>query len=309
MNLKQIISNLKKNNLTIMMIPSLKSSTKSISIPILYFHIFILFSFLIFGTAFFIISRHINYIATINQNILLENKLEYFSQELIKSRNFIAEVRDVDYNLRTLLEMDDKKEIINKVGVGGPEALDIMLSTKLLEKNKIIFSTDEFEFILNRLRSDAEKQISSSKAIFNYIDLQRQITLATPDVWPAPGRISSLFGLRIDPVKFTREFHKGLDIANREGTWVSATANGRVKYAGWLGGYGKTIVIDHGYGYITLYAHLSQINVVRGEVVKKFHKIGKIGRTGRATGAHLHYEVRLNNKLKNPMNYIKSRAR
>ena len=123
--------------------------------------------------------------------------------------------------------------------------------------------------------------------------------------WPLRGQISSNYGPRIQPVFRTRSFHSGLDIAAPAGTPVRAAAAGEVLYVGWLRGYGQVVILDHGRNYSTVYAHLSSASVREGQVLRNGANIGRVGRTGTATGYHLHFEVRIGSKVKNPLDYLK----
>ena len=116
-------------------------------------------------------------------------------------------------------------------------------------------------------------------------------------------RVASGYGMRIDPVYHVRKFHQGMDFTAPTGTEVFATGNAKVDFAGWKQGYGNTVILDHGYGYKTLYAHLYKILVRRGQKVRRSDIIALVGNTGKSTGPHLHYEVRLNNKPVDPRNY------
>ncbi|HEX3047653.1 MAG TPA: peptidoglycan DD-metalloendopeptidase family protein, partial [Bacillota bacterium] len=117
-------------------------------------------------------------------------------------------------------------------------------------------------------------------------------------------RISSLFGYRIHPITGRRLFHEGLDIAADYGNGVYAYTDGRVVQAGWNGGYGNSILIDHGNGLRTRYGHLSRISVRVGQRVGTGQRIGSVGSTGSSTGPHLHFEVIKWGQTKNPLNYI-----
>jgi len=117
-------------------------------------------------------------------------------------------------------------------------------------------------------------------------------------------RISSSYGSRVHPVTGRRSFHDGVDIAAAHGNGVYAYSNGRVVEAGWNGGYGYNIVVDHGNGLKTRYAHLSKISVKAGQKVETGQRIGSVGSTGVSTGSHLHFEVIKNGKTTNPLNYI-----
>jgi len=116
-------------------------------------------------------------------------------------------------------------------------------------------------------------------------------------------RVASGYGVRIDPVYHVRKFHQGMDFTAPTGTEVFATGNAKVSFVGWKQGYGNTVILDHGFGYQTLYAHLFKALVRKGQKVRRSDIIALVGNTGKSTGPHLHYEVRLNNKPVDPRNY------
>lgn len=116
-------------------------------------------------------------------------------------------------------------------------------------------------------------------------------------------RVASGYGVRIDPVYHVRKFHQGMDFTAPTGTEVFATGNARVSFVGWKQGYGNTVILDHGFGYKTLYAHLYKSLVRRGQKVRRYDVIALVGNTGKSTGPHLHYEVRLNDRPVDPRNY------
>jgi len=130
-----------------------------------------------------------------------------------------------------------------------------------------------------------------------------------PSIWPIPGSIKygsirSDYGWRIHPLLGHREFHKGIDIPSWTGTPVKATADGYVVFSDWSKGYGYTIVINHHNGYHTLYAHNQKLMVNWGEKVRKGQLIAQVGRTGLATGPHIHYEVIYNGKNRDPKEFL-----
>jgi len=123
--------------------------------------------------------------------------------------------------------------------------------------------------------------------------------------WPLAGRITSGYGWRRDPFTKRRDFHTGIDIKGPTGRTIRAAKAGRVVYSGWMSGYGRVVAIDHGKGYTTLYGHCSSLLVSQGQRVSTGQPVGKVGSSGRATGPHLHFEVRVNNKTVNPLQVLK----
>lgn len=131
----------------------------------------------------------------------------------------------------------------------------------------------------------------------------------TPSVWPVVGKLESGFGGRRNPFGGNSyEFHTGQDIDAQWGDPVVAGATGKVTFVGWQNGYGQLVVIDHGGGLTTRYGHLSHIDVAQGETVQRSQFIGRVGSTGRSTGPHLHYEIRINDEPVNPLQYLLTSA-
>lgn len=126
-----------------------------------------------------------------------------------------------------------------------------------------------------------------------------------PLLWPSSGTITSRFGWRMHPIFGTREFHTGMDIATRWGSPVMAARSGVVRFAGWMSGYGRLIVVDHGTGLQTMYSHLSAMAVDSGQQVARGQLIGRIGSTGWSTGPHLFFEVRQNGVPQDPAHYLR----
>ncbi len=129
-------------------------------------------------------------------------------------------------------------------------------------------------------------------------------TNVRPSLWPVNGRIMSPFGARSDPFSGEGAVHTGVDLSAALGTPVKATADGVVMFAGWSGGYGKLVVVDHGGGLETYYAHLSRFEVLPGQEIRRGDTVGKSGGTGHATGPHLHYEVRMGGNPVNPYAFL-----
>jgi murein DD-endopeptidase MepM/ murein hydrolase activator NlpD len=136
------------------------------------------------------------------------------------------------------------------------------------------------------------------------VERRNALADATPSIWPAHGWITSRMGNRQDPMTGGEDFHPGLDIAGEKGQPIYATAAGLVTHAEYQGGYGNLVVVDHGFGLETKYGHLSSFTVKPGQTVKRGEELGRLGATGRATGYHLHYEVRANGRLLNPLQLL-----
>jgi murein DD-endopeptidase MepM/ murein hydrolase activator NlpD len=152
------------------------------------------------------------------------------------------------------------------------------------------------------------KQTSNAVVMLEQLLKEREIVQqALPYYWPlAGGHFTSFFGGRISPFGHSRDFHTGVDLANSTGTPIYAAADGRVIGCGYSGGYGLSVKLAHSFGFQTLYGHMSSILTTCGLHVRKGQLIGRVGATGRATGPHLHYEVRIMEHPVNPMTYLTS---
>lgn len=128
---------------------------------------------------------------------------------------------------------------------------------------------------------------------------------AAPNLWPVEGQVTGSFGERIDPFNGEGAFHSGVDISSTYGTPVIAPADGTVAFADFLGGYGRAIVIEHGHGITTRFGHLANFAVIAGQHIQRGDTIGYVGLSGRSTGPHLHYEVRINDTPVNPHKYLR----
>lgn len=161
--------------------------------------------------------------------------------------------------------------------------------------------------LYRKLRLDM-RQTGGAVAMLQQLLKEREfVQQALPYYWPlAGGHFTSFFGGRISPFGAARDFHTGVDLADATGTPIYAAADGRVVNCGYSGGYGLSAKIVHSYGFQTLYGHMSSLYVSCGAYVRKGQMIGRVGATGRATGPHLHYEVRIMDHPVNPMPYLTS---
>jgi murein DD-endopeptidase MepM/ murein hydrolase activator NlpD len=195
----------------------------------------------------------------------------------------MAKLDKGEFNFDTAPALGGPEGIIEGALVGSPD-----LSTML-------------DVLANQIK-DRETQLSALESLISTRDLRRQILPGGRPV--LKGWISSYFGQRTDPFTGRNAFHRGIDFAAPEGSSVLAVAAGVVTYAKDRFGYGKTVEINHGNGYVTRYAHNSNITVKAGDVVKKGNPIATIGSTGRSTGPHLHFEVLSQNRAVDPMSFV-----
>ena len=237
----------------------------------------------------------------------MRHKFQSVNQQLIVMEKVLENIQERDASVhRMMFGMDPIDESVWQGGVGGHDPYsdlaiydgtgEILRKTQeRVEglKRKIAMQSESLDTITSLAR-DRERMFASIPSIkpVRSDKLKRRINLL------------SGFGMRIHPIHKVPTFHKGIDFTSPSGTPVYATGDGtvvRVEYR--KTGYGYNIIIDHGYGYQTLYAHLSKILVKKGEKITKGHMIGKVGNTGTSTAPHLHYEVHLNGRAVNPINH------
>ncbi len=178
-------------------------------------------------------------------------------------------------------------------GIGGPARED--------DVNR---EFNEIQQRIDEVRRQIDLRRESQEEIQGILNDQRSLLAAKPLGWPVKGWLTSSFGMRRDPFNGRRKMHEGLDIAARTGTPVIATADGIVSSVKTRPGYGKVVTIDHGYGYRTIYGHNSKYHVKVGQRVRRGDRVASVGNTGRSTGSHVHYEIRLNGVPVNPHKYL-----
>ncbi len=162
-------------------------------------------------------------------------------------------------------------------------------------------SPDSTFGILKNLLGSLESRLQTVRT---GVEKQQALASATPSIWPVVGYLSSMFGNRKDPFTGAPDFHPGLDIAANHGAPIRATADGTIESAGDAGNYGNAVVVRHGFGISTRYGHMSRVAVRAGMAVKRGEVIGYVGATGRATSAHLHYEILHNGETINPLRLL-----
>jgi murein DD-endopeptidase MepM/ murein hydrolase activator NlpD len=196
--------------------------------------------------------------------------------------------------------MDKLPAIVKSRAMGGSTSASGMAMLPSLNSPEDTFG------LLRDLLQGLESRLES---VQSGVDKRNALAAATPSLWPVAGWLTSAMGNRRDPFTGGADFHPGLDISADRGSPVYATADGVVVNAGPFGDYGNLIRIDHGFGLESRYGHLSKFEVETGSAVKRGDLIGRVGATGRATAPHLHYEVRVNDRLLNPLQFLLKSAR
>ncbi|MEA3485746.1 MAG: M23 family metallopeptidase [Candidatus Aerophobetes bacterium] len=246
--------------------------------------------------------------------LYLLEKITQEQREKILSLN--EKVKDFNQTMERLRALEDKLRTLagiggestgvkeGRLGKGGPEHYsfpeEIAPSREYSSSNLIGKIEENFDF----LEAQAKEREEGFGQIEEVIYKKKNLFASTPNIFPVQGWITSGYGWRRNPFTGKREFHKAIDISAPWGTPIRAAAKGKIVYAGWDDAYGLKIRISDGYGYYTVYGHLSHILVKRGAWVKKGQIIGRVGSTGRSTGPHLHFEVWRNGKSINPLNLM-----
>jgi murein DD-endopeptidase MepM/ murein hydrolase activator NlpD len=194
--------------------------------------------------------------------------------------------------------MEKLPALIKSRAMGGPDA-----SAALTSMAPGLTSPENTFALLKDLLQGLE---SSLVSVRSGVDKRNQLAAATPSIWPTHGWLSSSMGNRVDPLTGGRDFHPGLDISADKGDPVYATADGKVTHAASAGNYGNLVIVEHGYGLETRYGHLSTFKATVGQQVKRGDLLGLVGSTGRTTGPHLHYEVRANGRILNPLRLLQT---
>ncbi len=245
------------------------------------------------------------------ENAQLREQLKLVSEKVAHIDETLDRVERFDQKLRAITALNDPERNLAIGPLEPGESRDAKVSSSPAAVSIAAVAGfggpapgEELEGKLDALVEEAQRNERSLSELHRYFEDQKSLLASTPSIWPARGWVTSDFGTRLDPYTADRVMHKGLDIANSVGAPVVAPSDGVVVFAGTEGGYGKVIVIDHGYGVKTRYAHLAELVVKLGEKVKRGQRIAAIGNTGRSTGPHLHYEVRVNGIPENPRKFI-----
>ena len=236
------------------------------------------------------------------ENALQKEQILFMARRIGKFTEEMNELRALDHKLKVMVNLETGKGDEQFQGVGGSDPV-------LLDPKKSLAKVDRklmraMHRSLDNLDSDIKSSKEDKAGLHEFLENQKMLLVATPSIWPTKGWLSSPFGYRESPFTGKREFHKGLDISTRKGSPIVASADGIVLFSKWDRGYGKAVSIRHGYGLMTKYAHMQKSLVKKGQYVKRGEIVGLVGNSGKTTGSHLHYEVRLNEVPVNPLRYI-----
>ncbi len=219
--------------------------------------------------------------------------LEQRVRELEALRDELQRAYEAEKALRARLEALQQQ--LEGAGLGGGEPGEMPFPEEWSRP-------ENTRYLLQEWQSRWDELWLSLDSVEAEVAYRERLLKIIPSIPPLEGKwwISSRYGWRRSPISGRREFHRGVDMGGEWGANILATADGRVLAAGWYGGYGKRVVLEHESGYRTVYAHMSRIYVRKGQRVRKGQPIGRIGSTGRSTGMHLHYEVWYDGKPRNP---------
>lgn len=298
---------------TIMVVPSATSKVKTIKVSgKLMNTILSVCLALTLGSGFFIY----DYFSVKSQMTELERlrtetrsqrlKLNAFAQQIIDVEKEMNRLRKFDSVIRGVFDLDGSPMVTpnsRSGGMGGSRAEDLSANPELLE-GKISNLSKQMEKDLDRLKGETATRESSLGQLVQFLQEKRSLMRATPSIWPVKGLLTSNFQRRVDPFTGRLERHMGLDIATNEGVPVVSPADGVVVNVGREAGLGRTVSVDHGFGFATRYGHNSRVVVADGQRVKRGQIIAYVGNTGRSTGPHLHYEVTRNGVPVNPSDFI-----
>ncbi|MBR5609035.1 MAG: M23 family metallopeptidase [Elusimicrobiaceae bacterium] len=281
-------------------------ASKKIKLTGLTFVIFIALWLAVTLGSLWLWSKAYDYHLTKADNKLMRVKMQLISDELERGRKYLSLTQNTEQQMRQMLGMPGGKFINLPKGLEAKKQKEEDRAQQLFGSDLKEFDTEEFEKYIDSMQETAEERLASFQEIAWYFANRKDSLNSTPSIRPSSSRISSGYGYRRDPFgRPTGRMHKGLDFAGKPDSPIVSTADGVVRHTGWVSGYGQAVLIDHGFGYSTLYAHATGIKVKAGEVVKRGQIIAFMGTTGRSTGTHLHYEVWKDGQAVNPRNYFK----
>jgi murein DD-endopeptidase MepM/ murein hydrolase activator NlpD len=263
-----------------MVIPHDHVRTLNLKVPVVFLVSTILLALV--GTGY-LVNMTVKGIKYRTENINLSADVQYYEDQFSQVADTLQAVKSTSDEFKQLFSLDSRDEVLEAaVGMDFAGSLDLPDLIKELQK--------------------ARREVDG---IREYLRMQKDVYISTPKGYPVSDyRLTSPYGRRSDPVDGTIKFHSGVDLACDTGTPIQATADGIVSHSGWTAGSGNVVVLEHGLGFSTIYAH-NKNNVVKvGQQVHRGDVVGYVGTTGRTTGPHVHYEVLKNGKNVNPTPYL-----
>jgi murein DD-endopeptidase MepM/ murein hydrolase activator NlpD len=233
----------------------------------------------------YVVSLAINGLVYKAQHRAMAEKVRFYSEQFYQWGSTVKALNTAESEFRKLFSLKSKEAVLEHIDFASIGSLEI--PDLVIELKKTVENVDE---------------------IRDYLRIQKDIYVATPKGFPVDGNITSHFGKRIDPVTGEMAFHSGIDIACSPGSPIRATADGIVSHSGWTERSGNVVVLEHGFGFSTVYAHNRANKVKLGQRVKRGDIIGYVGSTGKSTGPHVHYEVWKNRKSIDALPYLEGRT-
>ncbi len=267
---------------TVMVIPHQDLKSLSLKVPAIGLFLTILLSTV---GGVYVSSLAIKSVKYKTLSHLAAEKANYYTEQFGRWEATVTALKKAETEFRQLFSLNSRDAVLDKADTSFSGSLDI---PNLVEELK--------------------KTIESVDEIKDYLRVQKDIYLATPRGDPVEGNIASRYGSRNDPLSGEIHFHAGMDFSSSPGNPIHATADGIVSHAAWSQNSGYVVVLEHGCGYSTLYAHNKRNAVKVGQRVKAGDIIGYVGSTGKSTGPHVHYEVWKNGKNVNPQEYVRRRT-
>lgn len=240
------------------------------------------------------------------ENEELKYYYELLQNEMVEASDMLSSLQERDDNVyRVIFEAEPIPASIRDAGVGGTNRYR-EITNKNLEREDLVIDLHQ---TLDKLKKQMYIQTKSYDELLDMAANKDNFFAAIPAIQPVSNdelkRLSSGYGMRMHPILKVRKLHPGIDFSAPKGTPIYATGDGEVKRVhASLGGYGRQVEIDHGFGYVTKYAHMEMFNVKKGQKVKRGECIGYVGNSGRSTAPHLHYEVHKDGKKINPVHYF-----
>lgn len=291
------------DKLTVVVIPAHGGSMFQWRISPLLLGVLLLAVGAVLGGAFLVLGRDLKQRHDLVRAAELKEANLRVAADLARGREALLRVAKLETELRRMLKFKSEKALLKGQAIGGPTDEDVKKLAELLEAAPETAVRDVERSMVDLMQAAREREKRFDE-IKRYVRKRSTLLASRPTVWPVRGWISSSFGDRSNPVTGKSGFHSGVDIANDHGSPIRASADGEVSFAGWEGGYGKLVVLNHGNGFSSYYGHLAEIKAGVGQKVVRGQVIGSMGATGNTTGPHLHYEIRLYGAAVDPTKYM-----